>query len=314
MIVLLGAIAITLISMSSAQGSSPRQAEPSTFARFSLRGTHGYRVTIRGSGKSVSLIVTRRHAAAIYTTDDAAVTASGIQARFGNLGNISVSFIPSRVGRGFKNRSHCEQGSGGKVRFGSFVGSIRFRGERGFTQVSAKRASGVAIERSLAGCAHAPDGSSGRDEAILLSSQDPPSLEAFSSGHGGFAYFTAGSGSLEQMRSYEVRGGIPLHLSDLPHKGIPYSATSTAHRGAMHMVRLVAAMGPRAGLVDDETPNTKAFAPPRPFTGVGRFSACPSRKWGGTLRVSFPGRPNEILTGPSFVVVVHPGGDCPQPR
>lgn len=323
-IAFLAAIAVSFISMPSAQGSerlidgalvlpvSPRRAEAVASAEFFLRGTHGYRITFRGSGKSVSLIVTRGHTAAIYRTEHALVTASGIRARFGNLGKISVSFVPSRVGQGAKNRSRCEQGSGAKVRSGAFVGSIRFRGERGFTLVRAKRADGITIERSLAQCGHARDGSSGRGEAIPSARRDPPFFKAFSSGRGGLVYFEAGGGSLEQMRSFEVRGGIPLHLKDLPSQGVPYSAISIAHRGAMQVLRLVAAVGPRTGLADDQTLHTKVVAPPFPFTGVGRFSLCPPRKWRGTLRVSFPGRPNEILTGPSFLVAVHPNlsRDC----
>lgn len=117
-------------------------------AQFTLRGSNGYRIKVSGSpgegfNNEVELSAERGGESATYRAFGT-VTASSMKASFGHLGKLSLHFHPSGEVRRVKISKRCLKKRPPLVtaRLGTFVGTIRFRGEGGYTKVSAHRAVG----------------------------------------------------------------------------------------------------------------------------------------------------------------------------
>jgi hypothetical protein len=243
-------------------------------AGFSLRGTNGYRAQVEAVGHRVVLSIGRGPASASYEVRGR-VSRQGIEARFGRFGRVDVEFRPS--GRVVREGPFgpC-RGRPATRRFGVFAGTIRFRGERGYTKISATHARGgieSALKWKCKGGNREPGGREPETDVTTI-------LQA-STRHGrlGFAAIT--------LRAPGERG-ITAFL-----------AGSDEHRGRMRVQRLSFVFSRRRTFTFDELLTSATVKPPKPFDGTGIFRRGPggSTAWMGDLTVPLPGEGDVALTG-----------------
>ena len=207
-----------------------------------------------------------------------------IHASLGRLGSISLRFLasgPPKVqqepGNRCKGRDPTEQK-------GRFVGSFRFRGERGFTSVRASSADGQVFRSFKKVCRrpHEPHGGGTTQEAL--------SLGAYVRGDPDKASFGA-----YQLASPSSRRP----------ENVNYSADVTEHRGRITITRSANAFAEPSTLVVSDpstSPTTASVAPPAPFAGTAtleRAGGNPST-WSGDLSADLPGLGAVPMAGPSF--------------
>lgn len=168
------------------------------------------------------------------------------------------------------------------TRFGSFVGTIRFAGEHGYTKVNTGRARGsshVARQwkckslRGAGGSVCRPDREEPRESVILAArSKQGRSFEAFS-----------GRSPEEPASTF-------------------FFASAYERRGRMLIHRFTIVDGPERTFTNEDGLSAATVSPPPSFTGSATFQRNPDRStsWTGTLRVSLLGAPNLVLAGSAF--------------
>lgn len=283
--------------------------------RLSLQGSNDYRLTVMGSDKGAILAVSRGHAAAIYMSTRASIDSSGLTAKFGHLGIVSVKFEPS--GR-LRARDAPKVPVGCKLipekavdQLGTFVGEIRFRGEEGFTVVTKNHAAGSVgpIQRHI--CKSRPSNNPTLSRKQARATRVSPLLRAVASGRN-IVDFRIGRGAISTLAAFGFRAN--LRAEDLPSAGTPFSVISTERKQAMNIVRLAIARGGPSSFVFNKALTAATVSPPPPFSGVGHFRSCPARRWSGPISVSLPGKRGEALTGRRFLfgAKLRPEGNCPK--
>lgn len=216
----------------------------------------------------MGIFVLGKRNGAVYEVP-ATVTKTSMQASFGALGEIAVTFHPS--GRATRVRPSC---SGRSFAFdsGSYEGTIRFNGEEGFTSVEATSAKG--------------------DLGFLIDLLCP----GISGGSGGpflpGAELNAYVGSSHQGAHVKV-------VKNRPSAAAHFEAdVSEVHEG-VSIGRFANAVEPAGTFVFDSKVRTATLHPSAPFSGTGRFTraAPPANRWSGDLTVDLPGRAGVKLTG-----------------
>lgn len=282
--VVLSLVAMSLLGPASAgaRATLPPRSQP--VAELELRGSGGYSVSIVGNRRTVGLLAIKGlDGIASYETRGR-VTPRGVRARFGGLGKVAVEFRPS----GRVKRKRPPRGCRGGVRKtfpGVFVGTIRFRGERGYTRASARRAKGSMEIRPAWRCKgrRGAEGEAGGPSFPDLGPGVTTTLQA-SSTRGRLAFVAAA------WRPPEERG---LTV---------FFATATERRGGMVVERGATAIGPERGFVFDAGLGTATVSPPRPFRGTAMLTTEPggTTSWSGSLKVDLPGRKGVALATPTF--------------
>jgi hypothetical protein len=277
------------------------------YAAFRTRGTHGFRIYVTGSPKSVRLVASRRHEAAIYLDRRGVADQNGIHANFGRVGKINLRFHALRTVGQPANWTGCDLKH--KDKYGYFTGTVVFRGEERFTTVRRSRVYGRAAPgqkmkciartaRPVSGAARV--GRSGRRPELSIGSLYP------------LRSFIAGGEAISGIRSL-VRDGVPLNLAKLPTGGVPFRAEAVQGRGFLLIIRLLVAKGTHTSFV--KGPNKSAtVTPPKPFSGNGEYHGCATRStpvWRGSVKVSLPGLTNVTFGGNKFNFSFKPGGRCP---
>lgn len=276
-IALLTALSLLFFAPAAA-GSTSRYFSPAS-ASFSLRAGSGYRIAVERIGGRVSLSalhVGKFSIASTSYTVRSKVSPQRIDARFGKFGRISVRLKTERMRKG-KLEEQC-RGKPETVRFGVFVGTIRFRGEGGYTSVAARRAKGQLSSGQKIRCVF-PNLRPSSAHMAHESRQVPPSLVAF---QGRQRFFEA-----------DVSGGRQ--------RSIFFSAGSLERRGRMQIFRNAFADAPLSSFVFASDLSSATVQPPSPFQGEAGFQrALDGPVWSGTLSVDFPGREDVRLAGPRF--------------
>lgn len=247
-------------------------------AQLTVAGSNGHQLTVAGSEGKVSIVVNTGDSTAVYRVPGS-VSRKGMWARFGRLGQIAIRFRAS--GSLFRKvpPRRCK-GRPRITRFGSFVGTIRFVGERGYTKVNVQRARGrVHVPRRWK-CKPA---SKRRGRSRCRPSDKEPKEQVILE-----------SGSLR---------GVELDVtaersSDEPGFTL-FSASSWERRGRIEIQRHTFVTGGERTFEYEKNLASATVSPPPPFSGTAVFqrNADRSTSWTGTLRVSLPGRPNIALTG-----------------
>jgi hypothetical protein len=256
------------------------------YARFTVAGTHGYRVLVSsslGDFEAVHLIASRRHAAVEYLTFDGRADREGIEARFGGVGLVSVRFHPAGPSHSpVRPPRNCEA-LRARDRVGFFTGRIEFHGERGFTGVDLRRARGHA--------------------GVVRVRCPPPGPFTWTAGTGTpdvYAHFDdgefiVGKEAIRHLRALATPDLVDaLQLGRLGTGPVPFAAEHRESRGLTSIRRVAAARGPARSLILDRAARTARIGPPAPFAGVATSRACP-REWSGTLTAHFPGRTMRLV-------------------
>jgi hypothetical protein len=158
-------------------------------------------------------------------------------------------------------------------RQGTFVGTIRFVGENGYTSIDLQEAIGSVGTPSEFFCVFGGPIPSGnwRIPTILDASTAKRHL-----------MFEA-----TQLRPGEVE----------------FTAAETSKVDGVSILRLATKTGRPSRFRFDRDLRTATVAPPAPFSGTAMFrrgARRPSQRWSGSLAVSFPGEPNVPLAGDAF--------------
>jgi hypothetical protein len=262
-----------LISPSSVLEANPLAPLPAPGA-FRLKGSNGYSLLVFGvpthkdQPANVAIFVLGKLGGAFYDVP-ATVTETSMQANFGTLGEIAVTFQPS--GQAKRVRPSC----GGKpfaFDSGSYEGTIRFDGEEGFTSAEATSAKG--------------------DLGFLLDVLCPGILGGSGGPAGPGAELNAYAGPSRQSAHVKV-------VKNRPSARAHYEAEVFEVREGVSISRFANAVEPAGTFVFDSEVRTATLRPSAPFSGVGRFRRAASRanRWSGNLTVDLPGRSGVELTG-----------------
>jgi len=252
---------------------------------FSLQGTNGYLVTVRGSRRTVEIEAfegrprPNHFELATYTVDGLAWR-RGINASFGDLGEISLRFEPSGETETFAVPKSLENCSGPRKivrKLGTFAGTMRFAGENGYT---------VAETAEVKGSVGAP--------ASFICATFGKGQPTKRHHHQTSAYLDA--------TTHDNSLGFAAYHGEGRHR-VDFSATAIEKNGPVSIRRYVFSITPRSSFVFDDSLSTATVAPPPPFSGTATFQrgskgTLPS--WSGSLAASFPGAANIPLTGPDF--------------
>jgi hypothetical protein len=267
---LLATLALALLVPASAHASNGTNP---TY-RFHTRAD-GYRIVVVAHASTLFLGVVhnaraRRSGAATYYIARADTRGGKVTARIGDLGSISMSFRPSGPER--LDQRDCDSRLT-RARPGSFVGTLRFRGEGGYVKLNAHRLQGGELRH---GDACNPAGARRLEER----------------------------GRFERLTASYRRGLDATYLWALaPSSGGSYYSVYTESGGIGYAVEREAfAAAPSRAFATDDSLSFADLTPPSPFSGTGslRRAADGAPRWTGSLAVNFPGAPNFPLTGPLF--------------
>lgn len=267
---LLAAVALALLLPATAQANGSRTP---TY-RFSTRA-EGYRIVVSARASTLFLGVIRnershRSGAATWYIARADTRGGKVTSKIGKLGIVSMTFRPSGPERLYQHGCYSRLT---RARPGSFVGTLRFRGEGGYVTLNARRLRGFELSRG-----------------------DPCN--------------PAGARSLEERGKFErltARWRSGVDAAELwafaPASGDSYYSAYTASGGTGYAVERDAyAIAPARTFATDESLSFADLTPPYPFSGTGslRRAADGAPRWTGSLAVDFPGAPDFPLTGPIF--------------
>lgn len=287
-------IAMATASVAAASSSTSVSLRPAGPKRsllvplgFRLQGSNGYSFDVVGAQArkefpaKVVIIVSREHTEAAYFAS-ATVTDTSIQADFGDLGEIAVTFHPS--GRPATARAKC----GGKpVSFdsGYYEGTIEFHGEEGYTEVAAASAPG-SIDFFL--------------DALCF---------GISTGRGG--PFMPGA----ELRIRNPQLGPELSvIKNGPSARARFEVSVSEYHEGISILRSTTLLLPARTFRYNPRLETATLRPPAPFAGTARFDRHKkaSRRWSGDLTVDMPGRADVPLTGSKLrATLIHAGWERP---
>lgn len=246
---------------------------------FTLKGSNGYSTTVEAFGRTVRLTVLRGLSNTEYTTRGK-VSATGIRARFGSRGLVSVRFRPS----GKVQRNKPPKGCHGQLsasRSGVFVGTIKFAGEHHYTKIDASRSRGTTTSPRWK-CKRSP----GFNQ--LLSTLHDSNMK----------HTVLIASTPSNSRRFDVVGP-PASARSAPSI---FTAGITERRRSLRIVRSANTFADTPAFSFDNALSFPTVSPPPPFHGSATLQRNPdgSTSWKGSLSVSFPGGRSIALTGPRF--------------
>jgi hypothetical protein len=283
-----------------------------------LRGSHGYRFSVLGvTGRGITVTaeraVSQRGATVVeYALPKSHRPSPDLNFRLGDEGRFDVHFVPDRISEGRQSPKGCT-GEPETVERGFFVGSIDFRGKRGFTRVDARRAPGTV---TYGGTQHCPKGSGksgakvdtlGLGEPGGKASRQQEEAEAVTLRL--IAGDPSGTPRFEAI-DFEGSAGFPESSS------LTFLASDFRKEGDLEVTRVAAVLvAPPVSfsVPDPERPRAAATVrPPAPFSGSASFAlvAPTEGEFSGNLAVELPGLGRVPLTGAGIDAGICQGRAC----
>ena len=247
-----------------------------------LGGSNGYSIHISvNPRRHLILQVTKERFSAEYMTRDILADADQVKAKLLGLGTISVRFHPRGPVR-HPSLPGC-RGKRPRVQPGVVRGTIRFVGEREYTQVKVREAEAAIEEPASWLCRYGVKFEPNPREREWVSK-----FEAMGEG----VDFIA-----RKYRPGVIEGGEVLYFAET---GEAFE-TASGQRLPLTIYRhlLVPA---RASTFRDAHPEHLIVSPPPPFSGTGTLARTAESvfTWRGDLSVQFPGLDPIPLAGPSL--------------
>ena len=248
------------------------------------RGSHGFGVSISGSSSQVYLTVRGHHASNMYMVRGQ-VGDEEIKAGFGRLGRVAMRFREGRKARVVPGSDGNCKGGGEIIERGSFIGTLNFRGEQGYSTVHTARATGrvVRIGRLVCGTEKGGggEGSSGL-HWLWLDARSKNGTVSFSANKITSQVHPKLDGAFFDASIFELRPRGMSVVRTLDTQADP--AAFTAEKSDGHIA-------------------AASVAPPAPFRGTAAYQPTEgATSWTGTLTGVFPGRGEVRLAGPEFCV------------
>jgi hypothetical protein len=259
-----------------------------------LRGTNGYRVSLEVYDRQAQLSVDKRVGhegliSAYYVLHRRLPKGPDIRFRLGKEGDVDLRFVPDRVVE--HEYRNCTGGPEITER-GHFVGTIRFRGRRGFTRVDAHRADGLVTRTPPHRCRREKS-SNGHSFSVGARTGTPSvprgALELIAGTPDSKLHFTGYR--FEETRPLPPSGSFLAWIEQVEPG---FTTTSSAFDG-----------GSQSSFVSPEPGRPLSAAkisPSAPFSGSASFALTPPRhgEWSGDLAVELPGYGRVPLTGPKI--------------
>jgi hypothetical protein len=281
------------------QAGGARAAEPQS-ASFSLAGSNGFAVDVSREGREVTVIASEGQppvatftaggrlrsagegngASTVYSAAADPVGPGAVDADLGALGTISVRFHPSGERVVTIVRRGCDRTTRFVRRLGTFVGSISFRGEDGYTTVAATSAEGSVGTPPPTTC--------GPDRPVTAPRSWAPARDRRRPGSAGAVLTAVDTAAGSSFRAATMPGGVSFHAQ-----------VEERNADGVTVVRHAAAGAPLSAFAFDGPLRRASVRPPAPFSGNARFVAGSRPAWVGSLRVTFPGL-SVPLVGASF--------------
>lgn len=300
------------IGKSAAAGVSARPTNSKSvpqLARFFLRGSNGYKVTVlasvEGAGSPVRVVVENHRGGAEYQVSGT-VTPTEIHASFARFGDISLRFHPS--GRVLHNHvyddAECPHGA---ARLGDFTGDFSFRGEGDYTTVSAHRIPG-GVGAPTAPIDHQEELSLGcpdpnRHSNIVPPDQVPGSVHESQPGSQELSAVAAAPDDTIAFAAVSFSLLHPEAPGAQPDSCL-FVALAEEVRELVQIARVVFAGGPASECPLAGFPDPVTVAPPSPFSGTATLqqNSDGTNGWAGSLSVPMLGLGPVALAGPAFGV------------
>lgn len=281
--------------------------KPSVTLRMSLRGSHGYDVSITSfAHKFVLLSASKGSVSADYAVRGRS-SRHGVRANLGNLGRIALKFHGSR--RPLPDgppRPKCK-GHPPIHEVGRFEGTVRFNGEQDFTSVATSGAKGSIVRYFRQVCERAPRVRSG-DRLKTRGRVEPDGVQ--------FEAFEAGSRTRDRTVSLLTLGVEIPARGDRPSFSLIFvAARLQEQRGRVSISRSAFVEGDSGSVLADKSeaePTAATVTLPKPFGGMASYAKEPGSEASltGSLNVWLPGAGKVPLTGPDFkAAVCHANGD-----
>jgi hypothetical protein len=277
---------LALAALSCFPGSAGAKVEHGTLPAnqwldIELEGSSGYSIQINvNPRRHLILRVTKEAFFAEYMTRDVLPDTDRVKAKLRGLGTISVRFHP----RG-PVRHPSLPGCGGKrptVQPGVVRGTIKFVGEREYTQVKVHEAEATIEEPKSWHC---------RYRVIFepIHREREEWVSKFSASGDGFLFLA------RKYRPGVIEGGEVLYLAET---GEAFEAASG--RAPLTIYRNLTVPAP-VSTFRDAHPEHLTVSPPPPFSGTGTLARTPESvfTWEGDLSVQFPGLDPIPLTSPN---------------
>lgn len=253
--------------------------------RFHVHGSHGYLIGVSEDSRRRLAVTVRRGPATVEYEVRAPRLRSKYEVRgkVGSLGEFDVQFTPQGRPHRFRRYGFCS-GPGPTIQRGTVNGTIRFRGELGYTHVASHTARAELEVLPSQRCHYGEEGHS----------KHPPRYTAI-------------------LDANHETGGPGIHFEALRFAPGSRPASRRVFFGAsdyeqLHRIRIVR----QVRLATDSStfrlpgfataPENAVIAPPAPFTGSATFARTPEStfSWTGDLAVAFPGVEPVALAGPDF--------------
>lgn len=246
-----------------------------------FKGSNGYRIHIFSLDRGTVLLRTQKGGISTdYVVGNAFVGADRMRAKLPGLGSISLRFHPSGAVRHPAAPGNCE-GPRETVREGVARGTIRFVGEREYTQAERHEVRAESVEWEKLRC---------RFRTHKRGARNWVGRFLASEWEGGPTGFTA-----TKYRPGVVKGG----------RVVFDARTFPSSKGPLTVYRRATVVAPASTFrvpEPDTYPEHVILSPPPPFAGTGTFARTPESTftWEGDLSIQFPGIDPIPLTGPSF--------------
>jgi hypothetical protein len=246
-----------------------------------LEGSNGYSIHISVTPRQhLILQVSKEGFSAEYMTRDVLADTGRVKAKLLGLGTVSVRFHPRGPVR-HPSLPGCEN-KRPTVQPGVVRGTIRFMGERGYTQVKVREAEAAIEEPKSWLCRYGV-----RFEPRPRQYEWVSKFLADEEG----VYFLA-----RKYRPGVIDGGQVLYLAET---GEAFEMASG--RVPLTIYRHITVPAP-ASTFRDAHPERLTVSPPPPFSGTGALARTSESvfTWAGDLSVQFPGLDPIPLAGPGF--------------
>lgn len=254
--------------------------------KFEFTASDGYRMTVAGYDATAVISAAKPghsqdRAWSTYVARGT-VSPTAIHASFGALGHVGMRFHPSGAVTQGKRHKHCIGPDRYTIQPGVFVGSVRFRGEGGYTSAKVHRVKGTVVTPRFLKCLD------GFFEEFEQSHRRKPVAE---------------KPKVTRLSAF-MRSGLTAMLFGASERGgkAGYLAEIEQTVGSLGVFRGVFVHASPATFAFDNALSLAGVSPPPPFSGSATLQRGPTgaKSWTGPLAVSFPGAPNVPLTGTRF--------------
>ena len=254
-------------------------------AEAHLAGTHGYRITISAFSGDLFVAAHKGTASVNYFLFKGGLKGDRIHSRLPGVGRVFLEFHERHPHH--RSTDSC-RGSGSSTLKGVFVGTVKIRGERGYTEALSHHVRGEIVQEGQNQC---------RRQASARASSVGSSLLSASTSRG--------------------KGRLSFFVFNFPsaklHSDLVFGASLLRVRGKMVITTIQNAVGENLDALQIAAPPRSAsVTPPAPFTGTASFQQEAEHQfsWTGDLAVEMPGVGEVSLAGPKFETSVCVGHKC----